>query len=546
MITIDHKSFEYLDNQPISGYLAADAPLPLAARSNNRFCDLRTVPGKGEEISLLGLGDRDGFFCYRQTLIFLFAAAVSDVMGSLPITVRRSVNKATYCEIVGAPAVPDSQTASRIKARMQELVSANLFIEKTTLPQSEAAELLRSEGNSAQADAVAQLAGTEVSLYSIGGAHFHMCGVLALRTGVIDVFDLSEYQQGFLLQYPNYATGGKIPPFGGLHQFIYAMEEYSIWEDVLSVHNVSDLNRLVKSGQTREMILMQEALHEKKIAQIADAIKSGMPDKKVVLITGPSSAGKTTFANKLNILLRAGGLTPVTISLDDYYVDLEYALRHEDGTFNFEELESIDYQLFNQHLSALIAGEEVEIPRFSFGVAKRMQQGRRLKLKEGQIVVVEGIHALNDRLTPSVPAKNKFKIYISPLGELAFDNLNPISPTDTRLLRRLVRDYNFRHSSAQNTFEMWPSVQKGEVKNIFPCEEKADMEFNSSIIYEFSVYKRYAVPILRSIVRSSVHYPNAQHLLELLGKFEVMEDDKIPTTSLIREFIGGSIYYGAQ
>ncbi len=543
MLTINSKLYEYKEGASLLEYLDKSKPLPLAARINNMYCDLSTVPSNGQEIQLLDITDRDGFFCYRQTLILIFAMAACDVLGSVPVQVRRSVNKATYCEIMDPAMTVDSKTAADIKKRMSGLIAAAIPIKKTELLQTDAKKLLESEGSTHAANAVAFLVTPTVNLYDAGGAHFHMTGVLAANTSVIHTFDLCVYQQGLLLQYPNYETDGRIPPFCSAAKFINVMEEYSIWEDVLLIHQVSDLNRMVREKSTRDMVLMQEALHEKKIALIADTIKDQSKEKKVVLITGPSSSGKTTFANKLNIHLRVNGLMPVTISLDDYYNDLEHALRHEDGSFNFEELESIDYKLFNENLAALIAGEEVEIPRFSFGIAKRMKEGRRLRLGEDQIVVVEGIHALNDRLTPSIEAGKKFKIYVSPLNDLSFDALNPISPTDTRLLRRLVRDYNFRFSSANNTFDMWPSVQKGEVKNVFPCEEKADVMFNSAVIYEFCVFKRYALQILRSVERGSSHYPIAQHLLSILSYFEIMDDDEIPSTSLIREFIGGSAFY---
>lgn len=544
MITIDSKVYEYMEGRPILDYLDKTKPLPLAARLNNLFCDLYTVPSNGEEILLLNnTDDRDGFFCYRQTLILIFIAAAREVLGNVPIQVRRSANKATYCEILdGSESIDLEDAALKIKSRMCSLIDAALPISKTNLLLSDAKELLKKEGDNYTASAVEHLATPTVNLYSVGGKHFHMTGVLAVNTSVISKFDLSAYRHGFLLQYPNYATHGNIPPFHGMWHFIEALEEYSIWEDVLSIHHVSDLNRLVREKRTREMVLIQEALHEKKIAQIADTIAKNFEEKKVVLITGPSASCKTTFANKLNIHLRANGLVPVTISLDDYYIDLEHALRDESGSFNFEELESIDYKLFNQHLAALIAGEEVEIPRFSFGVAKRMKEGRRLKLSNDQVIVVEGIHALNERLTPSVDDKNKFKIYASPLNHLSVDRLNPISPIDTRLVRRLIRDYNFRYSSAQNTFSMWPSVQRGEVKNIFPLEEKADVTFNSAVIYEFCVYRRYAQRILQNVKRSSEHYPVAKHLLDILSYFEIMDDDEIPSTSLIREFIGGSSF----
>lgn len=537
---IDGKPYPLTEGKPLKGYLS-DAAGVLCAQANGYVCDLDMLPRKGEEIRLLTLSDKDGFLCYRQTLFLILAQAVYDVFGANVVHISRSINKATYVRLSGLCAAQDD-AAARILARMRELVRLDLPIEKRTVSPQEAYDLFMQERDSVSADAVKGLARRQLHLYQIDKKLFHMTAVLAVRTGVIQTFSFRKYKDGFLLEYPNDTTGGKLPPFSGDVQLFNLVEQSSIWADVLSIRQVSDLNQIIRHESSFDMILMQEGLHEKQIAKIADAIKMGMPAKKVVLISGPSSSGKTTFAHKLGIQLRVNGITPIRISLDDYFVDLEHALRHEDGTFNFEELESIDYQLFNEHMHALIRGEEVGIPIFSFTKSRRLDTVRRLRLREGQVLIVEGIHALNDKLTAAVDAKHKFKLYCSPITELSFDALNPISPTNIRLLRRLVRDYNFRSSSAQNTFELWPSVQKGEVKNIFPYEQQADMIFNSSIIYELCVFRRYAEPILRDVQRSSPYYAQAQSLLRILSYCEVMDDYKIPSTSLIREFIGGSIF----
>lgn len=539
MLYINSCEYPYVPGQTIRDYI--DAPYAVCALVNHAVCPLDLVPKDGETIQLLDVNSRGGFFCYRQTLILMFLTAVRSVFGKTSCIVRHSISKTTYCEVDLPPALK-TDADRKILAYMRKLQEQDMPILRSSCTTEEAAELFLQEGDRSSADAMRHLGRDTVNLYQIENGHFHFSGVLAVSTGCIGKFDLKKYKNGFLLGYPNQESGGKIPPFDSAPQLSKMIEQYSLWEDVLSIRNVSDLNYHIEHADIFDMILMQEGLHEKKIAGIADQIKQGTPNVKVVLITGPSSSGKTTFASKLGIQLRINSLTPIKISLDNYYLDVENALRDEDGSFNFEDLEAIDYQLFNEHLASLIAGKEVEVPLFSFEKGRRLPAGQKLRLAEGHVLIVEGIHALNEKLTSAVSDKNKFKIYISPITDLSFDNYNPISPTDTRLIRRLVRDFSFRCSSAQNTFDLWPSVQKGEVKNIFPCEKNADVVFNSSIIYEFCVFKRYAEAILRDVGRSSRHYALAQRLLEILSYFHAMDDYKIPSTSLIREFIGGSIF----
>jgi len=539
MVYINGTGFPYTENQNIQDY--TDTTPYIAAAANHKIVSLDTPAHKGEDIQLLDANSKSGFFCYRQTLFLIMALACREVTGNYCIRVRQSINKATFCQFINGQK-PTAALADSIKVRMQQIIDANLPIEKVVLPRKDAVALLQDEGNSDSAEQIQNLARENLTLYKVNNRHFFMDGVLAVRTGSITKFDFTFYGEGFLLRYPNYKTNGEIPPFESVKQLTHVVEQFSLWDKVLSVDSVSTLNTLVEKGNIYDMILMQEGLHEKRIAQIADEIKAGMPDKKIILITGPSSSGKTTFSEKLGIQLRVNGIKPIKISLDDYYVDIERTLKNEDGSFNFEEVESIDYQLFNEHIMQLIQGNEVEVPVFSFATGRRLPHGKKMRLGDGEVAIIEGIHAHNDRLTPSVDAKYKFKIYISPLTELAIDGLNPISPTDTRLIRRLVRDYNYRCSSAQNTFDMWPSVQDGEVRNIFPYEEHADVVFNSAILYEFCVLKRYAEPILNDVPQSSIHYPVAQKLLEIFSAFTVMEDYKIPSTSLMREFIGGSIF----
>ena len=528
MIIIDSIPVKYNAGSSILDYIT-EKPLPLCVSANNSICDLHYIPSKGEEIELMYLTNTYAFACFRNTLFLIFATAVYSLLADVTVTIRRSVEKATYCDVETKVDI-NELLSTQITTRMKELIDAKAEIIKTSVPPSEVG--------------AEHIPRDTINTYSIcDNKSFHISGIVATSTSVIENFLITPYDNGFILQYPNYRTNGQIPTPLNISRLSASNRQNCMWNDVLNISSVADLNYLVQQQNTRDMLLMQDGLHEKNISQIADVIAANSENNKVVLITGPSSSGKTTFSRKLGVHLRVNKLTPVEISLDDYFIDIEHSLRHEDGSFNFEELESIDYKLFNEHLAALVHGEEVEIPKFSFGVAKRLPTGRKMQLKEGQVLVVEGIHALNERLTPSVKDNNKFKIYCSPLSNLNISDITYLSPTDLRLIRRLVRDYNFRYSSAQNTFDMWPSVKKGEEKNIFPYEKDADMTFNSSIIYEICVFKRYAEPLLRSIPLSSDKYPMAQRLLETTSYFQPMDDYKVPSTSILREFIGGSAYF---
>ena len=362
-------------------------------------------------------------------------------------------------------------------------------------------------------------------------------------TGFAKIYDLVKYRDGFLVKYPSLAEPDILQPNADTSlKLVSAMDEYDEINKLMKINTVYRLNKKIKEPKgEKELILFSEALHEKKIAEIAQKIKDH-GNVRMVLIAGPSSSGKTTFAGKLGMSLRVNGIKPVTISVDNYFVERKDNPKDEHGNYDFECIEALDLDLFNSQLVDLLDGKEVNLPTFNFTTGEKEYRGNTLKLKEDEILIIEGIHCLNDRLTSLIPRENKFKVYISDLTVLNVDYYNRISTTDTRLIRRIVRDYNFRNYTAEHTLKTWYSVNRGEQKNIFPYQEEADVMFNSSIVYELAVLKKYAMPLLEEIPQTSREYSEARRLIALLKYFETMNSDLIPNNSLLREFIGGSIF----
>jgi uridine kinase len=381
-----------------------------------------------------------------------------------------------------------------------------------------------------------------INLYRCGDLYDYFYGPMVPSMGYLKVFDLLYYDPGFILMYPQAGDPFHIPPFHDLPKLARIFKEAEEWANILDVGDVGALNDKVVSGEINEIILVNEGLHEKKIANIADMIYAGKDKIKIVLIAGPSSSGKTTFARRLSIQLRVLGLKPYPLSLDDYFVDREHTPKDESGNYDFESIRALDLELFNQHLAALLNGEEVEIPRFNFRTGLREWIGRKYKMEKDAVLVIEGIHGLNEILTSSVPRENKYKIYISALTQLNIDNHNRIPTTDSRLMRRIVRDYLYRDRDAATTILTWPQVRAGEEKNIFPYQEEADIMFNSALVYEMCILKKYAAPLLREIPVSSPAYLEAKRLLTFLSYFLEAEENAIPNNSIIREFIGGSCF----
>jgi|BioPla2DNA2_1021312.scaffolds.fasta_scaffold01935_4 uridine kinase len=514
----------------------------VAAKVNNDIKELSYHLYDNCQLEFIDLTYEDGMRIYRRSLSFILIKAVNDLFPDRKVIICHSISKGLYCEIKGDTQLT-AEEVSLINKRMKEIVAQRIPFIKKMMSIEEAKEVFRKRGRMDRVNAIEHRKKPYVTLYICDEFEDYFYGYMVPDTGYLKHFDLKYYSPGLIMMYPDKTNPDIIPKFKEQKKLFSIFKEYKNWGHILGVANVGALNDIVKEGKINEMIRVAEALHEKKIAQIADMIAFNKNKKKVVLIAGPSSSGKTTFAQRLSIQLRVNGLKPVTISLDDYFVNREHTPRDETGDYDFEALEAIDIKLFNQHLNDLISGKEVDIPIFNFAKGGREDFCRKLKITENQILIIEGIHGLNEKLTASIPKESKFKIYVSALTSMNIDDHNRIPTTDTRIIRRIVRDFQFRGCSAVNTIKRWPSVRRGEERNIFPFQEEADVMFNSALIFELGVLKTYAEPLLADIDISQPEYSEARRLIEFLTNFLSIEPKEIPINSIIREFVGGSCFY---
>lgn len=475
---------------------------------------------------------------YRQSLLFVLFAACAQVLPGKTLNVHQSVNRSTYCEVPDHMVTKDELDA--LKRTIQALISEKFPLSPETHTTEEAISLLRKSGDTDAAESLRYSPREHVTLLPIADKYYSVYGPVFPHAGYLSDFELVPFEAGFLLRYPHPSTGKSIRPFHSSRKILDTVSEYRAWSEVIGVESVYDLNRIIREGHIRDCINISEIMHERRLSEIADTVKNNFLTCKVILISGPSSSGKTTTTRRLMLHLRALGLRPCMISLDDYYLGRRNTPLDENGKPNYEDIEAIDYELFSSHLRKLIKGETVTVPRFDFNVAERAPEGRPLSLAGNAVLLVEGIHALNEKLTLGIPASYVYKVYCSALTVLCFDRYNPISPTDTRLIRRIIRDSRFRNTDAAGTLDMWGDVQKGEIKNIFPYEESADVIFNSSLSYEFAVYRQLAEPLLSDALSNSVHRKTAERLLEFISHFAPIPSDFVPGTSLLREFVGGS------
>lgn len=511
----------------------------IAARFNNEVKSLNYKLKENGNLSLIDISNKDGIRIYRKGLLFIIGKAISELYPNAKIMVNYQLSNSLLCEITNMEIT--DKMIENINKKVADIVEKNLPIEKKSMSKKEAEEFYK---NSETINGKLQLelhTKKQVSLYWCEDYFDYYYGILPISTGVMNLYEIIKYEKGFLIRYPSRKEINKLPEFKENRKLMATLDEYDVLHTVLNVPTVKKLNEVIRQGKIKDYILLDEALHEKKIANIADDILKN--DKiKMILIAGPSSSGKTTFAQRLGIQLRLNGLKPVTISVDNYFVERPQNPIDENGNYNFECLEAIDVKLLNEHLLRLLNGEEVEIPTFDFEVGTKRYNGNTLKLADDEVLVIEGIHCLNDKLTPLIPKEQKYKIYISCLTVLNIDEHNRISTTDTRLIRRMVRDSQFRGYKALHTLQMWDSVVEGEEKNIFPFQEEADSMFNSSLIYELAVLKDYAIPLLEEIDNSNPEYSEAKRLYRMLGYFESIPADYLPNNSLLREFVGGSIF----
>jgi uridine kinase len=513
----------------------------VAAKVNNELKELNYVPEGDCRIEPLDLRTDDGIRIYCRSLSLVLVRAANELYPGCKVTIEHSLSKGIFGELyIGRPV--NERDIRAIEERMHAIINADEPIEKITLEREEAIALFKREGQMDKVRLLQFRNAKKTRVYHCGDLYDYYYGYMTPRTGYLQCFGLKFYLPGFILRFPQKENPTILPPFVEQRKLASVYYEFEQWGKVLEVQDVASLNTQISSGRTGELIRVAEALHEKKLAQLADEITKDKGRVRVILIAGPSSSGKTTFAQRLCIQLRVNGLRPITIGTDDYFVDRVHTPVDEKGEPDYEALEALDLELFNQHLISLIQGEEVEIPIFNFHTGKREPKGLKLSAKEDQPIIIEGIHGLNERLTSEIPKDRKFKIYISALTQLNVDDHNRIPTTDNRLLRRIVRDNQFRSHDAKATIRLWPSVRRGEERNIFPFQEDADAIFNSALVYELAILKHYAEPLLHMISKEDPEYPEAKRLLKFLSYILPMDESDVPMNSILREFIGQSCF----
>lgn len=513
----------------------------VAARINNEIVSLDLKVNESCSIEFLDLRSDIGNRIYQRSLAFIMVTAVQETFPNCEVTVEHSLGNGLYCELHLGRDV-NNDDICRLEQRIEQIVQENRPIVKHTLAISQAISLFTASGQVEKVKLLEQLKRENVDIYYCGAAYDYMHGIMVPSTGYIKTFGLTFYKPGFILRFPTKENPAALPPFIDQPKLAQVFREAERWGTILRCGYVASLNEYINKNEIGDIIRIAEALHEKKIAQIADFVAEHCDKVRVILVAGPSSSGKTTFAQRLSIQLRVNGIQPVPISLDDYFVDREHTPRDEHGDYDFESIEAIDLALFNDHLMRLLNGEAVSTPTYNFKKGQREFKGKVIKINSNQPLIIEGIHGLNERLTSAIPRKQKIKIYISALTQLSIDNHNRIPTTDTRLIRRIVRDSQFRGHDALRTLELWKAVRRGEERNIFPFQEEADIMFNSALIYELSVLKKYAEPLLKKVDKTHSQFPEAKRLLNFLNHFVSIDDDDIPSTSILREFIGKSCF----
>ena len=518
-----------------------DTPIMLA-KSGTILKELyQPITENMSDLEFLDLTQKDGMRVYQRSAAFLLIVAAKKLFPQTDILINHHITGGYYCEFSVEHYCNDVNIEA-LEEKMQELVKMALPIEKQTISLDQALDLFETHQMEDKKNLLKYRRVSSVNMYILDGIKDYFYGYMIPNVRHLTCFKLVPYEQGFILMFPDEAKPTALAKFLPQPKLSGIFRESTKWARIMEVDTVGALNDVIVSGKLETLIRISEALHEKKIAQLADHIAE-RTSTRLVLIAGPSSSGKTTFAKRLCIQLRVNGLKPQVISLDDYFVNREFTPLDEYGKYDFESIDALDTKLFNEHIAKLIAGEEVEIPTFNFVTGKREYKGNKMQIGEEDILVVEGIHGLNEKLSYSIPKENKFKIYISCLTQLNVDYHNRIPTTDTRLLRRMVRDNQYRGISAEQTLELWSSVRRGENKNIFPFQEEADIMFNSVLIYELCILKPKVEALLFGISRTSPYYGEAKRLLKFLEYFLSADTATIPYNSILREFIGGSCFH---
>lgn len=513
------------------------------ARVNGKLAELTGEADSGDKIDFITTAHSDGALTYKRSATLIMLKALYDVIPRQEIDkvkVDFSLSKGYYCTVKGDTELTEEKIFA-VKKRMLEIVEADIPITKRTLKTGEAVENFRKHGMYDKEKLFTYRRSSSVNVYSLDGFEDYFYGYMVPSTGYIRFFDLYPYDEGFVIQFPTTEEPEVIPEFAPQRKLFNVLKESSKWSEMLQVETVGDLNEVIACGRINELILVQEALQEKKLADIAADIAADR-SRKFIMIAGPSSSGKTTTSYRLSIQLRAHGMQPHQISLDNYFVNREDTPLDAEGNYNFECLEALDVEQFNKDMTNLLNGKSVEIPSFNFKIGRREYNGDVKRLGPSDVLVIEGIHGLNDKLSYSLPKESRFKIYLSALTQLNIDEHNRIPTTDGRLIRRMVRDARTRGTIAKKTIAMWNSVRRGEEENIFPFQEDADVMFNSALIYELAVLKQYAEPLLFGIKPEDAEYSEAKRLLKFLDYFLGIGSENIPINSIAREFVGGSCF----
>ncbi|MDI6618077.1 MAG: nucleoside kinase [Clostridiales bacterium] len=543
-IKIGENDYEYTDSVKIidivKEYFGSNYHRILAAAVNNRLVNLNQKINSDCSIDFIDHTSETGERIYARSLSFVLSKAVKDLYPKAILTVEHSLGNGLYCEINNIKLT--EAIVKMLEARMTEIIDKDIPFISKKVSIDEAKQLFLEDRSLEKANIIGYTGKKSVEVYSLDGHIDCFYGPLVPSTGYLKLFKLKYYLPGLLILYPHRDNPEKIPPFKDLPKLAAVFKETENWGKILDIGYAASLNRYIEADQAKDLILISEALHEKKIAEIADMISENSEGTRLICIAGPSSSGKTSFSKRLSIQLRVNGLRPLPISLDNFYLPRELCPRDANGEYDFESIEALDLDLFNETMTSLIQGNEVRLPVFTFKSGTRKFTDP-IKIDENQPIIIEGIHGLNEKLTSSIPKSMKFKIYISALTQINIDETNRIPTTYSRLIRRIVRDYQFRGTSALETLRMWGDVRKGEEKNIFPYQEEADVMFNSALLYEFSILKGYAEPLLRAVPDTEPEYSIAYILLELLSFFlPSYNESYIPHNSILREFIGGSCF----
>ena len=539
-ITVNNKKYCYEDKKLLKE-LAADLGITCyGAKVNNRIRELTYYVNSDANVDFVDLSDPDGVRIYQSTLRFLIVMAIKNLYPKVVVRFSQYISRSFLCTVSGIKET--TEFVNQVDEELKRIIAMDYPIERVKLSKEEAIKIYEKEGYQDKIDILKYREENFVNLYKCNDYYNYMYGYMLPSTGYISGYDLMSYYPGFIVRYPRSETKGEIPDFEDSVALGKMIREAYQWSRNCHISSLADMNELTNDRDFVDFVNMCETKHNNMLADLGLKIKSRIDEIKIIAIAGPSSSGKTTFCNRLRVELMSRGIFPLMISIDDFYLPKEKAPLDEDGKPDFEHIEALDLKYFNHILNELIEGNEVTLPVFNFNTGQR-EEGKKVKLAANQPILIEGIHALNEKLTSSIPREMKYKIYISPFPQINIDNHNPIIVTDIRMLRRVVRDNNFRATSPEKTFLMWPSVRRGEFRWIYPCQEEADYVYNTELTYEIMVMKKYALPALKTIDNNSPYFIEANRLIKFLKYVKDIDDRYVPCNSILREFIGNSCFY---